>query len=196
MKKIKRIINNIKLCIKYPFLYPRNRFTNTHYVNWKFKEWYSKLRKESTHFDKETFKSTITNRPKYILYKICKWIHDYPMQLFHCIPTYTELDAMDKGWRKAFGVKMCEEIKQALLKSGGRKDLYKYRIMQIKEKWGGLRWYDAWSTHEIMKIISKYEGISYRTCIECGKPAKWVSKGWICPYCDDCKEKDREYDRI
>jgi hypothetical protein len=119
------------------------------------------------------------------------------MQWFHCIPaSHTELDAMDEGWRKAFGLQMCEEIKQALLKSGGRKYLYKYRIMQIKEKWGGLRWYDAWSTKEIMKIISKYEDISYKTCIKCGKPAKWVSKGWICPYCDDCKEKDREYDRI
>ena len=29
--------------------------------------------------------------------------------------SYTELDAMPDGWRKAFGERMCEEIREALV---------------------------------------------------------------------------------
>ena len=39
---------------------------------------------------------------------------------------------------------------------------------------------------EIQTIINKYEDISYHTCISCGKPAKYLSTGWICPYCEKC----------
>lgn len=52
---------------------------------------------------------------------------------------YTELDSMPDGWRKAFGEQMCEELKNELLKFNY---LDKYRITQIKEKFGTLRWYD------------------------------------------------------
>lgn len=91
---------------------------------------------------------------------------------------------MDIGWRKAFGIQMCKEIRAALLKHGW-KCLFKYRITQIKEKYGTLRWYDLNSTQEIQDIINKYEDISYRTCVVCGKPATKISTGWICPYCDE-----------
>ena len=173
--------------------------------------------------------------------------------------TYTELDDMPTGWRLAFGLDMCREIKEELIKFDY---LDKYRITQIKEKYGSLRWYcggapigklsedyeeviiqgsdtlpeydknefafildhtDNYESifdengktkdnaREIMKnnekatyhyrkhriiekckideIISKYERLSYDICIDCGKPAKWVSTGWISPWCDDCKHK-------
>lgn len=189
LKKIKEAINNSILCIKYPFLYPRNRFTDTHYVNWKFLDYCDKLRKDSVKIgNKENhFKIVIINKPKYYLYKFLKWFHKWPMQLPFCLPLrYTELDAMEKGWRKAFGIQMCKEIKKAIIKSMGIRGLFKYRIMQIKEKWGELCWYDAFTTKEVMEVISKYEDISRKTCIDCGKPAKWKTTGWICPFCDDC----------
>lgn len=25
-----------------------------------------------------------------------------------------------------------------------------------------------------------------RTCIVCGEPATRMTRGWICPYCDEC----------
>lgn len=52
---------------------------------------------------------------------------------------YTELDSMPEGWRIAFGIQMCEELKQELIKFDY---LDKYEITQIKEKFGSLRWYD------------------------------------------------------
>lgn len=175
---------------------------------------------------------------------------------------YTWLDDMPTGWRLAFGDQMVEEINQELIKYNFVDD---YRITQIKEKYGSLRWYDngtpigklsesyediSWrpSEHngkcqpdydartqvlrdngcdhyisffdranldmtneeisrynegavfyyklyeivekcELYDIISKYEKLSYRTCIKCGKPAKWISRGWISPYCTDCAKK-------
>ena len=38
----------------------------------------------------------------------------------------------------------------------------------------------------MQQFIAKYEDLSYKTCISCGKPATKISKGWISPYCDDC----------
>ena len=103
---------------------------------------------------------------------------------------FTELDNLPYGWRKAFGYQMLEEIRDILIKGNY---LYKYRITQIKEKYGGLRWYDycvpALIYDELQSIINKYEDLSYHTCIKCGRPATKISRGWISPFCDKCAEK-------
>ena len=59
------------------------------------------------------------------------------------------------------------------------------KILQIKEKYGELRWYDENTTNEIQDIIAKYSYISRYTCIDCRKPAHYLSVGWICPYCQE-----------
>ena len=103
---------------------------------------------------------------------------------------YTNLDEMPNGWRRAFGKEMCEEIRKVLIKGNY---LYDYRVVQIKEKFGALRWYDNGAPdsiyHELQDIINKYEEISERTCIWCGRPATKISLGWISPWCDNCAEK-------
>ena len=104
---------------------------------------------------------------------------------------WTLLDEMPTGWRIAFGEKMCEEIREVLIKYDY---LDKYRITQIKEKFGGLRWYDNGAPKGVSDIIDKYEQLSYITCITCGKPATLVSKGWISPYCNECAESHWYYD--
>ena len=272
MNRVVTILKSTILCIRFPFLYPRNRFTGTHYDYWPIIEFHRKWWKHT----EDCFMLKITTEKKLLVgygkqddhiytmrikndnleicdehykpwlkipisnygkgevirvgwdkgkepcmvvsedfeenpnanhfievvhakwlqqwIKFLDWINDYPLQLFHCLPNHTELDAMDAGWRKAFGIQICKEIRAALL-SHGWKYLFAYRITQIKEKFGGLRWYDYNGTHEIQEIISKYEDISERTCIDCGKPATKISKGWICPYCDDCIG-DREYTEI
>ena len=104
--------------------------------------------------------------------------------------SYTELDGMPEGWKKAFGEQICEEI-QKLLEEADY--VYKYRILQIKEKFGGLRWYDNTVPESIRErlnaIITKYEDLSERTCVECGAPATKISTGWISPWCDKCAEE-------
>ena len=100
---------------------------------------------------------------------------------------FTYLDDMPSGWRKAFGIDMCEDIRRVLVKANY---LYDYRVTQIKEKYGSLRWYDNGAPssiyHELCGVIVKYEMLSYRTCIRCGRPATKIAKGWISPFCDRC----------
>lgn len=103
---------------------------------------------------------------------------------------FTYLDDMPTGWRKAFGKDMCEEIRRVLVKANY---LNKYRVLQVKEKYGSLRWYDGCVplsiSRELQDVIDKYEEMSVRTCIRCGRPATKISLGWISPWCDECAEK-------
>jgi len=98
---------------------------------------------------------------------------------------YTELDNMPDGWRIAFGEQMCKEIREALIEDG---DLDRYRTVEIKEKYGSLRWYDNGCKFgsKVHDIVRKYEHMSAETCIVCGKPATRITLGWISPFCDDC----------
>lgn len=107
------------------------------------------------------------------------------ISIFYIIPSHTELDALDTGWRKAFGIYICKDLKKALLADGGRKRLRRYGIDQIKEKYGELCWYDHGGNEETNKVIAKYEYISKHTCITCGKSADYVTRGWIEPYCKE-----------
>ena len=91
----------------------------------------------------------------------------------------TWLDLMPDGWRKFFGEQMVEEIAQALK---GEELI----ITQIKEKFGGLRFYCHGTTKEVYDVISKYEQLSKLVCIRCGAKATKISMGWISPFCDKC----------
>lgn len=104
--------------------------------------------------------------------------------------SYTELDAMPEGWKKAFGIFICEDIKNALLECSDSSALDKYRIHQIKEKYGELRWYSNFDTEKTSEIRMKYEHLSKYTCINCGKIGVSVfDDGWVSPYCDNCYTK-------
>ena len=125
----------------------------------------------------------ITNKRKYRWYNIIKWIDEKILDNILILPGHTEWDAMPEGWNKAFGKQYLKELKKQLKKD---KMLYKFRIMDLKEKFGSLRLYVNYGSKELYNIIDKYESLSYKTCIRCGKPATKYSKGWISPYCDDC----------
>lgn len=262
-----RAIKASILCIRFPFLYPRNRFTGEHHSCWTISKYlyllgqieYDRVSLEQVNEDKKPPEIRISQRVNdtyYSIYKVndngvytyylqcnCKYYpindidwkdvayvtfdhqhlcivykanvkfrwHFEPLklehhkfitfiikclkfvkkiiQIVHCIPTYTELDAMPIGWRNAFGIKMCKEIKKQLKKE---KFLYKYRITQIKEKFSELRWYSVYSSNELEQIIEKYSEISSHICINCGKPATKYTLGYICPYCDNCFPKEHK----
>ena len=275
-KKIGRVIYSTLLCIKYPFLYPRNRWTDKHYNCWKIIEYHRENYGKAYHLislqitDKEVnseeqteyYKFLDTKKETYlrtdyfgdelVIYlgrnkgtiekiikkiklgskiydsswvsgknvlvlkvnsteelkedykgdfncirltinqilafkiKILDWIEKYPLQIIHFPTYYTELDSMDKGWKDAFGMNFCKDLRKVLIRTGGYKLLFRFRILQIKEKYGRLEVYCIGYNDEINKVISKYSKLSEKTCIRCGKPATWISKGWISPYCDDC----------
>ena len=94
----------------------------------------------------------------------------------------TWLDGMPIGWRKAFGLQICREIQEVI----DRDHITNYSISQVKEKFGGLRWYDSGGNQAIRDIIRKYEVISAQTCMICGRPAEYVTTGWKGCYCGKC----------
>lgn len=99
----------------------------------------------------------------------------------------TELDVMPVGWRTAFGEDLCKEIMEELIRNNC---VESYQILQIKEKYGELRWYSQGGTERIHReIVPKYEKMSRRLCIQCGQPATLVSKSWVAPWCVDCASK-------
>lgn len=275
-KRFFKAVESTVLCIRYPYLYPRNRFTGLHYNNWKLHDYISRQYKNAVKciFVKpvnmcdlcedrkskmtddiilengskmsfisdidgnvdiivngksrktiDTWKYTddfspgdavgfydckscidlyivypdnvsinlantskiynvIVDRWAYLKRKIAIFLKDYVLQLFHCIPTYTEWDALKsyEGWYKAFGKELLKDIDKQLRKDKMRTS---WRIMDIKEKYGSLRLYCNFGTNEMYRLLERYEDLSYHTCIECGKPAKYLTGGYILPYCED-----------
>ena len=154
----KVIEENKRLCERFPFLVPWNRFSG-------------KLITDCAKGEKGFWPGDPDSIP------------DYEYE-------YTELDGMPDGWRKAFGEQMCEEIREELVRVN---DLDRWKIIQLKEKYGSLRLYDnGWKKEsKIPEIIGKYELLSQRTCIVCGAPATRITMGWIEPYCDKCCPDER-----
>ena len=146
---------NKRLCDKYPFLIPSNRWSGKRINSGERGYW--------------------PGNPD----EMPKWNYEY-----------TELDEMPPGWRKAFGEQMCEEIMEEL---DANNMVDTYRVVQIKEKYGMLRWYDYGFTKKGSDIISKYEDMSKHICIACGKPATLISTGWISPWCDECAEQINDH---
>ena len=100
----------------------------------------------------------------------------------------TLLDDMPSGWRKRFGLQMCADIKQALEKNNIIIELYK--VFQVKEKFGELHWYDNNICEDVKDIVDTYCFISKYVCCNCGDIHDIkLSNGWICPYCEKCREK-------
>jgi hypothetical protein len=56
--------------------------------------------------------------------------------------------------------------------------------VQVKEKFGGLRFYVQAATDKHYQYISFAESMSYRTCEECGAPGKTYTDGWHTTLCD------------
>lgn len=108
--------------------------------------------------------------------------------------SYTWEDELPEGWRKAFCPQMWDELKEILERHNY---LDKFRFTQIKEKYGTLRLYNNGAPEEAYNEIEdwedKYDRLSEKTCINCGKPAKYTSLGWISPWCEDCAKEINDY---
>lgn len=61
-------------------------------------------------------------------------------------------------------------------------------IHQIKEKFGGLRFYTGPCSEELMSAVDRAEAKSYEICEECGQPGVLRQGGWIRTLCDEHAE--------
>lgn len=96
----------------------------------------------------------------------------------------TLLDMLPMGWHGLI-LDMCKEIKHALPKEL----LDKYQVVEAKEKWCMLRWYDGLCDlspmpSTITNIVCKYEEQSKEVCMICGAPKPKDQE-----MCDICMER-------
>jgi len=59
--------------------------------------------------------------------------------------------------------------------------------LQVKEKFGGLRFYVINCNDEGFDEIHKTENLSFTICKNCGKPGKRIRGNWIKTLCEKCK---------
>lgn len=60
---------------------------------------------------------------------------------------------------------------------------------QVKEKFGGLRFYYNGGDDYIRGVVDMAEEMSYVTCEECGAPGKLRKGGWVRTLCDEHAEE-------
>lgn len=85
---------------------------------------------------------------------------------------------------------LCSQIASEL--KGSQKDT-KVQIIQVKEKFGGLRFYTSGATSEIHGMIRTAEAMSYKICDVCGNKGETRNhKGWYETTCEKHKRKETE----
>lgn len=93
-------------------------------------------------------------------------------------------DNVGPGWQP-----LLDELEARLEATG-----VPYTVVQIKEKFGGLRYYVDFGVDydevpsEFFKAIDDAELRSYVTCEFCGKPGKPTPPpGWVKTLCEECR---------
>ena len=62
--------------------------------------------------------------------------------------------------------------------------------LQVKEKFGGLRFYVAGGNEQIFERIFNAESESMKTCENCGKPGKLRGNRWLYVSCEEHKQDE------
>jgi hypothetical protein len=68
-----------------------------------------------------------------------------------------------------------------------------FQVLQVKEKFGGLRFNTNFSDVTIAVLIGDAESESTQTCEACGKPGTRRDDSWIMTRCDEHACADRTY---
>jgi rubrerythrin len=82
---------------------------------------------------------------------------------------------------------LLQEVFTKLIEMGWDKN-----FLQIKEKFGGLRFYANSTTDEMEYLISQYEDRSEHTCEVCSQPGSQNDEGWISTLCPSCREANNK----
>ena len=121
-----------------------------------------------------------------------KWLETHNVWTGEPMYDSNHYDEIPRGWQIAFGKQMVEELNTMLIKYNFAEE---YKILQIKEKFGQLRWYDGGIPIEMLEEyddwLDKYTALSEATCIVCGEPATHMTRGWVLPMCDDHGNEER-----
>lgn len=82
---------------------------------------------------------------------------------------------------------LCTKIEAELIKTNNDKEEYPFQVEQIKEKFGGLRFYISSANDTIYNFINEAENKSYKICELCGQQGKaYTIQGWMLSLCKKC----------
>jgi len=74
---------------------------------------------------------------------------------------------------------------------GEENEIFEMFAVQVKEKYGTLRFYMSLETDEISDLIHEAEALSSQTCESCGASAKMRGTRWFEVKCDACFASNR-----
>ena len=103
--------------------------------------------------------------------------------------------AVGAGWYPILET-LCANIQSHIdwrVKQG--KDIAQVEVSQIKEKFGGLRFYYSGGDDEISGMVRMAEAWADIACEDCGAAGKRRSGGWIRTLCDRHEEEHQERKR-
>jgi hypothetical protein len=97
----------------------------------------------------------------------------------------------DDGWFDILW-RLCEDLEPLVAKLGQETGC-QFEVLQVKEKFGGLRFYVNCRRDEAIRqrILAAQEE-SFHTCEVCGKPGTLREDSWIKTLCDVHTSEDRE----
>ena len=75
---------------------------------------------------------------------------------------------------------------------GEENEIIEMFAVQVKEKYGTLRFYMFCETDEICELIHEAEALSSQTCESCGASAKMRGTRWFEVKCDACFAPDQK----
>lgn len=86
------------------------------------------------------------------------------------------------GWYNLI-LNLCESIEKDL------KEINDFEVLQIKEKYGRLRFYTTHVPEHIFQLIREAESQSQLICEVCGDKGEKRKTTWIFTRCDKCQNK-------
>ena len=94
---------------------------------------------------------------------------------------------------------ICEKL-EPIIAALPENDRYQYRCVQIKEKFGTLRFYTDICTKDMADIIDEFQNKSAKICENCGADGSKISMGsgctvWVKTLCKACAEKKVDLSR-
>lgn len=99
-------------------------------------------------------------------------------------------ECLDNGGKTPWGKEVtAEEVEQKRLEMVEAEKTVP-TVVQVKEKFGTLRFYINAGTDEHYNYITFAEVMSAVTCETCGAPGKRRGRGWIYTACDEHTDKD------
>jgi hypothetical protein len=135
--------------------------------------------------------NSIDNHPD----QIDKLIQEYPVVFKHIDDT--AVHSLPAGWYTIMN-KLCSDLtpllEEALQETSDTPEEPLFSVLQIKEKFGGLRFYYTMNTknddlyRKVQAMIDNAEDASYETCQITGKPGALCKSGsWYMTLCEESR---------